>query len=117
MQCDLLSQETQIHDLRGPKCLLAGGSLSSGLQQVKVFIEEDYLANWIQVFVIFFISFFFFGYSSYARFYFVTLRCCLMFWCSAQALFNSLPPDDYINGVLVLGGDGRYFNCEAAQVG
>lgn len=33
-----------------------------------------------------------------------------------QALFNSLPPEDYKNGVLVLGGDGRYFNKEAAQV-
>ncbi|MCI45064.1 phosphoglucomutase chloroplastic-like, partial [Trifolium medium] len=32
-----------------------------------------------------------------------------------QALFNSLPPEDYKNGVLVLGGDGRYFNREAAQ--
>lgn len=34
----------------------------------------------------------------------------------AQALFNSLPPEDYKGGVLVLGGDGRYFNREAAQV-
>jgi phosphoglucomutase len=33
-----------------------------------------------------------------------------------QALFNSLPPEDYKNGVLVLGGDGRYFNLEASQV-
>lgn len=33
-----------------------------------------------------------------------------------QALFNSLPSEDYVNGVLVLGGDGRYFNKEAAQV-
>lgn len=33
-----------------------------------------------------------------------------------QALFNSLPPEDYKNGVLVLGGDGRYFNKEAAQI-
>lgn len=33
-----------------------------------------------------------------------------------KALFNSLPPEDYKNGVLVLGGDGRYFNREAAQV-
>lgn len=33
-----------------------------------------------------------------------------------QALFNSLPPEDYKNGLLVLGGDGRYFNKEAAQV-
>ncbi|ONK72704.1 uncharacterized protein A4U43_C04F22250 [Asparagus officinalis] len=47
---------------------------------VKVFREENYLANWI------------------------------------QALFNSLPPDDFKNGVLVLGGDGRYFNKEAAQM-
>lgn len=33
-----------------------------------------------------------------------------------QALFNSLPPEDYKNGLLVLGGDGRYFNREAAQI-
>ncbi|KAB5532398.1 hypothetical protein DKX38_019068 [Salix brachista] len=33
-----------------------------------------------------------------------------------QALFNSLPPEDYKNGVLVLGGDGRYFNIEASQI-
>lgn len=33
-----------------------------------------------------------------------------------QALFNSLPPEDYKDGLLVLGGDGRYFNREAAQV-
>ncbi|KAK6117558.1 hypothetical protein DH2020_048686 [Rehmannia glutinosa] len=32
-----------------------------------------------------------------------------------KALFDSLPPEDYKNGVLVLGGDGRYFNLEAAQ--
>ncbi|XP_057428091.1 phosphoglucomutase, chloroplastic [Lotus japonicus] len=54
---------------------------TSGLRKkVKVFMEENYLANWI------------------------------------QALFNSLPPEDYKNGVLVLGGDGRYFNKEAAQI-
>ncbi|CAI0547066.1 unnamed protein product [Linum tenue] len=53
---------------------------TSGLRKkVKVFKEENYLANWI------------------------------------QALFNSLPPEDYKNGLLVLGGDGRYFNIEAAQ--
>lgn len=34
----------------------------------------------------------------------------------AQALFTSLPPEDYKGGLLVLGGDGRYFNREAAQV-
>lgn len=34
----------------------------------------------------------------------------------SKALFNSLPPEDYKDGVLVLGGDGRYFNKEAAQV-
>eukprot|EP00252_Welwitschia_mirabilis_P019118 TRINITY_DN4342_c0_g1_i2.p1 TRINITY_DN4342_c0_g1~~TRINITY_DN4342_c0_g1_i2.p1 ORF type:complete len:647 (-),score=141.84 TRINITY_DN4342_c0_g1_i2:411-2351(-) len=33
-----------------------------------------------------------------------------------QALFNSLPPEDYKNGLLVLGGDGRYGNDEAAQI-
>ncbi|KAK4489472.1 hypothetical protein RD792_005281 [Penstemon davidsonii] len=54
---------------------------TSGLRKkVKVFMEENYLANWI------------------------------------QALFDSLPPEDYKNGVLVLGGDGRYFNREAAQI-
>ncbi|KAL5744478.1 hypothetical protein ACOSQ2_027594 [Xanthoceras sorbifolium] len=54
---------------------------TSGLRKkVKVFMQENYLANWI------------------------------------QALFNSLPPEDYKNGLLVLGGDGRYFNREAAQI-
>ncbi|PON69954.1 Alpha-D-phosphohexomutase superfamily [Parasponia andersonii] len=54
---------------------------TSGLRKrVKVFKQDNYLANWI------------------------------------QALFNSLPPEDYKNGVLVLGGDGRYFNREAAQI-
>ncbi|KAI7740136.1 hypothetical protein M8C21_005277 [Ambrosia artemisiifolia] len=56
---------------------------TSGLRKkvpVKVFMQENYLANWI------------------------------------QALFNSLPPEDYKNGLLVLGGDGRYFNKEAAQL-
>uniref|UniRef100_A0A0E0B8J4 phosphoglucomutase (alpha-D-glucose-1,6-bisphosphate-dependent) n=1 Tax=Oryza glumipatula TaxID=40148 RepID=A0A0E0B8J4_9ORYZ len=33
-----------------------------------------------------------------------------------QALFNSLPPEDYVGGTLVLGGDGRYFNKDAAQI-
>ncbi|KAI5055949.1 hypothetical protein GOP47_0029470, partial [Adiantum capillus-veneris] len=33
-----------------------------------------------------------------------------------QALFDSLPPEDYEGGVLVLGGDGRYFNIEASQI-
>uniref|UniRef100_A0A0D3HBW4 phosphoglucomutase (alpha-D-glucose-1,6-bisphosphate-dependent) n=1 Tax=Oryza barthii TaxID=65489 RepID=A0A0D3HBW4_9ORYZ len=47
---------------------------------VKVFQQENYLANWI------------------------------------QALFNSLPPEDYVGGTLVLGGDGRYFNKDAAQI-
>lgn len=47
---------------------------------MKVFTQENYLANWI------------------------------------QALFNSLPAEDYKNGLLVLGGDGRYFNREAAQI-
>ncbi|XP_062200341.1 phosphoglucomutase, chloroplastic [Phragmites australis] len=54
---------------------------TSGLRKkVKVFQQENYLANWI------------------------------------QALFNSLPPEDYVGGTLVLGGDGRYFNKEAAQI-
>ncbi|KAM1020674.1 hypothetical protein ACFX14_041909 [Malus domestica] len=54
---------------------------TSGLRKkVKVFQQENYLANWI------------------------------------QALFDSLPPEDYKNGLLVLGGDGRYFNREAAQI-
>ncbi|CAA0409185.1 unnamed protein product [Arabidopsis thaliana] len=54
---------------------------TSGLRKkVKVFMEENYLANWI------------------------------------QALFNSLPPEDYKNATLVLGGDGRYFNKEASQI-
>lgn len=54
---------------------------TSGLRKkVKVFKQENYLANWI------------------------------------QALFNSLPPEDYKNGILVLGGDGRYFNREASQI-
>jgi len=33
-----------------------------------------------------------------------------------QALFNSLPSEDFKDGVLVLGGDGRYFNRETAQI-
>lgn len=33
-----------------------------------------------------------------------------------KALFNSLPLEDFNDGLLVLGGDGRYFNREAAQV-
>ncbi|KAL8050954.1 hypothetical protein ABFS82_06G113700 [Erythranthe guttata] len=54
---------------------------TSGLRKkVKVFMQDNYLANWI------------------------------------QALFDSLPPEDYKGGVLVLGGDGRYFNKEAAQI-
>ncbi|WCJ36567.1 phosphoglucomutase [Euphorbia peplus] len=54
---------------------------TSGLRKkVKVFTQENYLANWI------------------------------------QALFNSLPFEDYKNGLLVLGGDGRYFNKQASQI-
>ncbi|XP_059667013.1 phosphoglucomutase, chloroplastic [Cornus florida] len=54
---------------------------TSGLRKkVKVFMQENYLANWI------------------------------------QSLFSSLPPEDYKNGLLVLGGDGRYFNKEASQI-
>jgi len=37
-------------------------------------------------------------------------------FCGFKALFNSLPPEDYVGATLVLGGDGRYFNKEAAQV-
>ncbi|XP_048623024.1 phosphoglucomutase, chloroplastic isoform X2 [Brassica napus] len=54
---------------------------TSGLRKkVKVFMQDNYLANWI------------------------------------QALFNSLPLEDYKDATLVLGGDGRYFNKEASQV-
>ncbi|XP_020574141.1 phosphoglucomutase, chloroplastic-like [Phalaenopsis equestris] len=54
---------------------------TSGLRKkVKIFQQENYLANWI------------------------------------QALFNSLDPGDFKDGLLVLGGDGRYFNQEAAQL-
>nr|GMD52026.1 phosphoglucomutase, chloroplastic [Ipomoea batatas] len=54
---------------------------TSGLRKkVKVFMQDNYLANWI------------------------------------QALFNSLAPEDYKDQLLVLGGDGRYFNREAAQL-
>lgn len=54
---------------------------TSGLRKkVKVFMQPNYLANWI------------------------------------QALFDSLPAEDYKGGLLVLGGDGRYFNKEAAQI-
>lgn len=45
-----------------------------------MFMQENYLANWI------------------------------------QALFDSLPPEDFKDGLLVLGGDGRYFNRDAAQI-
>ncbi|RVW46103.1 Phosphoglucomutase, chloroplastic [Vitis vinifera] len=65
------------------RCLFVSIEFAENLDEkkiVKVFMEENYLANWI------------------------------------QALFNSLPPEDYKDGVLVLGGDGRYFNWEAAQI-
>ncbi|CAH9094302.1 unnamed protein product [Cuscuta epithymum] len=54
---------------------------TSGLRKkTKVFMQDNYLANWI------------------------------------QALFNSLSPEDYKDKLLILGGDGRYFNREAAQI-
>jgi phosphoglucomutase len=54
---------------------------TSGLRKkVKVFMQENYLANWI------------------------------------QALFDSLPEEDVKGSTIVLGGDGRYFNKEAAQI-
>eukprot|EP00270_Netrium_digitus_P003216 TRINITY_DN1364_c0_g1_i1.p1 TRINITY_DN1364_c0_g1~~TRINITY_DN1364_c0_g1_i1.p1 ORF type:complete len:644 (+),score=211.98 TRINITY_DN1364_c0_g1_i1:34-1932(+) len=33
-----------------------------------------------------------------------------------QALFNSLPAEDVAGSLLVLGGDGRYFNKDASQI-
>jgi phosphoglucomutase len=54
---------------------------TSGLRKkVKVFMQENYLANWI------------------------------------QALFDSIPEKDVKGSTIVLGGDGRYFNKEAAQI-
>lgn len=54
---------------------------TSGLRKkVKVFQQENYLANWI------------------------------------QSLFDSLPREDVEGSTIVLGGDGRYFNKEAAQI-
>ncbi|KAK1261653.1 hypothetical protein QJS04_geneDACA000921 [Acorus gramineus] len=75
---------------------------TSGLRKkVKVFMQENYLANWIQVTLSFSLDFF------------LSIKIDDLL---VQALFNSLPPEDYKNGVLVLGGDGRYFNREAAQI-
>uniref|UniRef100_A0A0E0QX42 phosphoglucomutase (alpha-D-glucose-1,6-bisphosphate-dependent) n=1 Tax=Oryza rufipogon TaxID=4529 RepID=A0A0E0QX42_ORYRU len=64
------------HSLAVVRC----SSSAAQALKVKVFQQENYLANWI------------------------------------QALFNSLPPEDYVGGTLVLGGDGRYFNKDAAQI-
>ncbi|KAL1342580.1 hypothetical protein AAHE18_09G167300 [Arachis hypogaea] len=58
----------------------ASQTLSQAITPRNLFMQENYLANWI------------------------------------QALFDSLPPEDNKNGVLVLGGEGRYFNREAAQI-
>lgn len=33
-----------------------------------------------------------------------------------QSLFDAIPAEDIAGSTLVLGGDGRYFNKEAAQV-
>lgn len=55
------------------------------------------------------------AYDAHYAYYFV-LVSDEGFLCQLKALFDSLPPEDYKNGVLVLGGDGRYFNKEAAQV-
>ncbi|KAM0876290.1 hypothetical protein ACQ4PT_036260 [Festuca glaucescens] len=63
-----------------PHSLHRATLIAGACRAVKVFQEENYLANWI------------------------------------QALFNSLPPEDYVGKTLVLGGDGRYFNVEAAQI-
>ena len=40
----------------------------------------------------------------------------IFFFLKIKALFDSLSPEDFKNGILVLGGDGRYFNREASQV-
>ena len=34
-----------------------------------------------------------------------------------QSIFDALPKDDVLGDTLVVGGDGRYFNKEALQVG
>lgn len=73
-------------------------------------MQENYLANWIQV-CKFSISFNFL----LELYRILELRGCFSI-CDGKALFNSLPLEDYKGGVLVLGGDGRYFNREAAQV-
>ena len=79
------------------------------LLQVKVFMQENYLSNWIQVWIFLCIPFICFSHLVLICIDGLELVCL-------QALFNSLPPEDYKNAVLVLGGDGRYFNHEAAQV-
>ncbi|PKA53977.1 Phosphoglucomutase, chloroplastic [Apostasia shenzhenica] len=81
---------------------------TSGLRKkVRIFQQENYLANWIQVLV------------DLLRLVGDSTRgsSCFMFvFLQFQALFNSLPPEAFKDGVLVLGGDGRYFNQEAAQI-
>eukprot|EP00238_Polyblepharides_amylifera_P012424 CAMPEP_0196578810 /NCGR_PEP_ID=MMETSP1081-20130531/7631_1 /TAXON_ID=36882 /ORGANISM="Pyramimonas amylifera, Strain CCMP720" /LENGTH=616 /DNA_ID=CAMNT_0041898139 /DNA_START=774 /DNA_END=2624 /DNA_ORIENTATION=+ len=54
---------------------------TSGLRKkTNVFMQENYLANWV------------------------------------QCLFNALPQEELAGSTMVLGGDGRYFNKEAAQI-
>lgn len=50
-----------------------------------------------------------------------TVRCAFnsFMWCWSvyvQSLFDAIPSEEIAGSTLVLGGDGRYFNKEAAQV-